>query len=221
MYSDFEASNSLRTFLCSLSLFALSWFTDNPVDAGVKPSEDGETLLENIEQHEGEESEVRSPVSPLYYCSFISKLTFTWYLDLVWKASKKELKFEEIYDVPDHMKIGPNIRRFGVQYQEELERIEKHNQRHPEKKKRYNMFTSLRLIWRNQGSNIVCLGLLNLSADMLIFSQPLLLSFMIDYINEEDKPKWHGGVLVIGIILTGILASILDNLQGAKGTKNC
>lgn len=96
MYSDFEASNCLRTFLCSLSLFLCSWFTDDPVDAGVKPSESDETLLKNIEEREGEETKVRSPVSPSHYSSFISKLTFTWFVDLVRKASKKELKFEEI-----------------------------------------------------------------------------------------------------------------------------
>lgn len=215
-YSDFEAGNNLRSFLCSLCLFLLSWFTDDPVAAGLRPSENGETLLDNIEEQDGEEPEVKSPVSPLNYSSFISKITFSWYIDLVRKAAKKELKFEEIYDVPSEMEIKKNIHRFTVQYQEELERIEKHNQKNPDKKKKYGQLTSLKLIWRNQGANILCLALINFLADVFLFFQPLLLGFMIDYIKEEDRPKWQGIPIVVGFVITGILTSILNSLQGIK-----
>lgn len=133
------------------------------------------------------------------------------------RAAKKELKFEEIYDVPSHLEMKQNIQRFSVQYQEELEHIEKYNQRNPENKKKYSQRTSLKLIWRNKGSEILCLAVINFFADMVIFCQPLLLGFMIDYINEKDKPKWHGVPIVIGFVLTGLLTAILNNVQGIKG----
>ena len=209
MYSDFESTSIFRIFLCDFCLFFFSWFTDNPVEAGLKPSD--ETLPENIENHE---KTTKEPIAcPHHHSSFISKATFSWVIELFRTAAKRELKLEDIYEVRDDVKIGPNIKKFSVQFEEELDRIEKYNQRNPGKKKRFAVSNSLRLIWRNQGFNIVCLFLLKTCADFVIFSQPLLLSFMIDFIKDKQSIKWQGILIVIGFILASTLKTVFNNVQ--------
>lgn len=215
MYSEIESTSIFRIYLCNICLFFLSWFTDDPVDAGVRPREDDETLPEKTEQHEGEKLK-EPPVCPHHYSSFISKVTYSWCLHLFRKTANRELKLEEIYEVRNDIKIGPNIRKFNAQFEDELKRIEKQNQKNPEKKKKFSLFNTLRLIWRNQRFNIVCLIIFKTSADIIIFCQPLLLSFMIGYIKDENSIKWQGSLIVIGFLLTSTLKTIFTNLQSLR-----
>lgn len=79
MYSDFEQDNFYRTFIAAIVLFAMSWWTDDAVEAGLKPSYEEEALLNNIESDENEyEDQVKAKVSPRVYSSFIKKITFWW-----------------------------------------------------------------------------------------------------------------------------------------------
>lgn len=212
MYSDFETTNIFRIFLCNLCLFFLSWFTDDPVDAGLKPREDDETTSEKTEGHEKEKFK-EPPPCPHDYSSFISKVTFTWIISLLRKAANRELKLEEIYQVRNDIKIGPNIKRFNAHFEDELKRIEMQNQRNPAKKKKFSISNTLHLIWRNQKFNIICLVIFKISADVIIFSQPLLLSFMIDFIRDENSVQWQGMLIVFGFILTSTLKTIFTNVQ--------
>ena len=212
-YSDFEISNINRLFLCNLCLFVLSCFTDDAIDAGLKPSENGESLLDNFETNEIENEKVK--ISPKQYSSFISRISFYWYFNLVNLASKRELKINEIYEVEDDMQIDLVIKKFDRAFNKELEHIEKLNQ-NLSKKIKFSLKNTLKVIWRAQGFNILFLVVLKTMADLSIFLQPLLLNFMINFVNNPNEQKWHGVLILIGFVFSIMLKTLFSQHQNMR-----
>ena len=206
MYSKPETNNIYRICLCNCCLVVLSFFTDDPVDAGLKPSE--------IEAPDGEDRMPDNEVdlSPKQYCSFISKITFFWYTKLVKKANKRELKINEIYQLEENMKINFVINKFNRNFYKEIKRIEKSNENSGRNIK-FNSNNLLKVVWKTYGTDLILIILLKTAADIMTFCTPLLMDLMMHFISSPDEPAWHGVLIIIGFILTSSLSNIFSNFS--------
>ena len=98
---------------------------------------------------------------------------------------------------------------FNSQYLKELESIERSN-RSSEKKRKFNIWSSLRVIWGTYGWEWLGLLLIKLIVDSLNFFAPKLLSQLINFV-KHDQPIWQGSFIIVGLMLNSFLKSILIN----------
>lgn len=218
MYKEYERSNIYRTFFCSLCLFIISCFTDDPIDAGIKPNKNEEYLLNNSEKNETKEKEKEEeneddlPVSPLEYSSFLSELTYFWYTKIIRLACKREIKMNEIYESPVKIKVNPVIENFNGIYYKERENIRKANENLPANKKRkFNSISLVKVMGKSFWKKIFLFASLKTFADINTFMTPLLLDSMITFIKDPNEPKWHGICIVLALVFTNALKISLTN----------
>ena len=210
MYSEPETNNIYRIFLCNFCLFVLSCFTDDSVEAGLKPNEDDKNLLDEIGTKNKTTEDNEADISPKLSSSFISNITFYWYTKLVKKAFKRELKINEIYNLEDGMKTNTVVEEFNKQFYKEVNHIEKLNEKLNTKRK-FDSISLLKVIWRTCGFQLLIIILLRTIGDIAGFLTPVLLYLVMDFI-KSDQPKWHGVFFIIGFILSTLLNSIFTNL---------
>lgn len=219
MYSDFESNNVYRIFLCTASLFVLSCFADDAVDAGMRPApkiEDDETLLNNADDSHSsnnsnstESSKEETNVSPEVYSSFLSRITFFWFLEFIQTASrKKTIHFNDIWQLKDEMKMEYVSERVNREFVKEIAEVER-RKRESSKSVKFNSWNTLKVACRAYGGEILLANFLKLINDFITFLSPVLLSFMIKFISDPNERKWHGILLIIGFVST----SLLNNLS--------
>lgn len=210
MYKEFEANNIYRIFLCSLGLFTLSCFKDDPVDAGLKPGpKDDENLLHIMETNKEEYNKIiRSKVSPRVYSSFLSHITFYWFSDF-FEISKdrKTIHYTDIWELEDDLKIEGVVEKFNQEYLEEVKNIEFQN-RNSTLKIKYNSYNTIKIFWRAYGNRLLYSSFIKLLMDIITFASPFLLSFMINFVSDINSPKWHGIFIVIGFAISSFLKNI-------------
>ena len=213
MYTDFELNNFYRLFLCSLCLFVLNCFTDDAVDAGLKPDlkkqEEDENLLDkNLEKE--------AKISPRIYSSFLSKLTYYWFIEFFKTAAKRRsILFSDIWDLEDNMKIEPVTGRFDKELNKEMDYIKK-LQENSSKPIRFKSFNAMKVVNRVYGRRILSVSFLKLMNDLITFSSPILLNLMIAFISNTNEPKWHGLLIVIAFVFTSILKNFLTSFYNVN-----
>ena len=175
MYEEFEVNNIYRIFLCSLCLFVMNCFTDDPVNAGLKPGpKDSENLLHNMETSTDGKIPAEPKVSPRVYSSFLSHITFYWYSEFFKITKTKPVEFDDIWQLEDDMKIDLVSKRFNSEYDKELENIEKFNQ-NSSKKIQYNSWSTMKVGYRTYRNRILFCSLLRFLNDVIAFVKPVLL----------------------------------------------
>lgn len=221
MYSDFEANNVYRIFLCSAGLLVLSCFADDAVDAGLRPApkiEDDDTLLNNTDDSHSSDSskEEAANVSPRVYSSFLSQITFYWFMEFFKTASKKKtIHFNDIWQLEDDMRMETVSERFNREFVKEMQNVDRRN-RESSKTVKYSSWNSLKVAYRAYGSEILVANFLKLINDFVTFLSPVLLSFMIKFISDPNEKKWHGILLIIGFICTSLLNNITISFYSVK-----
>ena len=222
MYSDFETNNVYRICLCSASLLVLSCFADDAFDAGLRPLpkiEDDDTLLNNTDDSTSSFSssdEEKANVSPRVYSSFLSQITFFWFMQFFKATSKKKsIHFSDIWDLEDDMKMENVSERFNKEFAKELEYIERQNQTST-KKVKYTSWNSMKVACRAYGREILIANFLKLINDFITFLGPVMLSFMIQFISNPEEKKWHGILLIVGFVSTSILSNISSSFYTVR-----
>ena len=98
---------------------------------------------------------------------------------------------------------------FNSHYHRELNRIERSN-RASNKKRKFNSWSTVRVIWACYGGEFLVLWFLKLGCDLLMFVPPKLLSQLINFV-KHDQPIWQGVLIIFGLILTNLLKNLLIN----------
>lgn len=219
MYTAFERDNVYRTFFCSASLFVLTCFADDAVDAGLRPPpqvEDDETLLNNTDESASSEEKKTANVAPRVYSSFLSRITFFWFMQFFRATSKKRsIHFSDIWDLEDDMKMETQSERYNREFTKEMQRIDRLNQTST-KKIKYTSWSTLKVAYRAYGNEILIANFLKLINDFITFLSPVLLSFMIKFISDPEEKKWHGILLVIAFVSTSVLNNISSSFYTVK-----
>ena len=220
MYADIEISNIQRIFLCNLCLFIFACITDNPIDAGLKPSfsnkkstkTDKKSLIDNADFDE--ENEMK--LSPKPYASFISKLCFFWLNSFFVRSSGRILQFNDIYDLEDENKINSYSSKFNENFYKEVERIEKLNHNSKSKKVKLTSLTMVKIVFKTFGVQLLIANIFKFSTDSMNFVIPILLSAMIRFITDTESPKWHGALIAIGFVVTTMMRNIIMSVYNLR-----
>ena len=209
MYSEPETNNIYRIFLCNFCLFVLSCFTDDSVEAGLKPNEDDRNLLNKMKK-DMPNAKNEADLSPRMFCSFVSKISFFWYTALVMKGYKRELKINEIYELEESMQVDSVTKEFNEKFYKEMKNIETSNQNSGMNAKKFNSFNLLKVILGSCGSQLLLIIFTKTVADLFTFGTPLLMHIMMKFIGDPDEPKWHGVIIIIGFILTSSISNLFS-----------
>ncbi|CAD5111037.1 DgyrCDS388 [Dimorphilus gyrociliatus] len=140
------------------------------------------------------------PLAPLgraeENCSVISRLTFHWVQSLMARgASKKIDNSENLFDLPEKMTASY------------VEEYFKENSRGRNNDKR-SLLSNLN---RTFGKEFYPLGLLKFFADALGFLGPLLLNWLVIFMEKPNEPRWHGYIYAAGLFITAFLTALLTS----------
>ena len=213
MYSDFEVNNAYLIGFCSAILFILSCFADDAVDAGLKPPQTAKTDKNGqLNQPNGFIPSDSKPVnvSPRVYSSFLSQITFFWFIEFFKILEKKKtLEHSDLWELDESLKMENVARRFDRGFAEEMQCI-KLNQ-NSTKRRHFTVWNMIRLAWRFCGKEVLVNNLLLLVSKSLMFLRPIQMGFLIKFISDPDEKRWHGILLVGGFVGCSIFKNIFDS----------
>ena len=212
MYSGIEVFNACLIALCSTSLFILSCFADDAVDAGLRPpfTKTKQTLLENSNEFESFKEEKVVNVSPRVYSSFLSRITLFWYTEFFQILSKKKtLEPNDLWQLDEESQMKNISYNFNWEFNKEMEHVSRLS-RTSSKPVKFNSWNTIRFAWRFCGKSILFTNLLKLVSDLITFLRPVLMSYMIQFISDPEEKKWHGILLVIGFVVHSIFQKIFN-----------
>ena len=212
MYSGIEVFNACLIALCSTSLFILSCFADDAVDAGLRPpfTKTKQTLLENSNEFESFKEEKVMNVSPRVYSSFLSRITLFWYTEFFQILSKKKtLEPNDLWQLDEESQMKNISYNFNWEFNKEMEHVSRLS-RTSSKPVKFNSWNTIRFAWRFCGKSILFTNLLKLVSDLITFLRPVLMSYMIQFISDPEEKKWHGILLVIGFVSCLIFKRIFN-----------
>lgn len=217
MYSNFEVTNLYQVALCSAGLFVFSCFADDAIEAGLKPRpqstkpKNDDSVLLNHMKDSDEDSKERN-VSPRVYCSFLSRITFFWFIEFFKTISKKEtIDQTDLWELEDHMKMDTISAEFNEHFAKEMQYVEQRKQTSTSIVK-FSTWNLVRLVCRFRGKAILLLQFMKLVSDCLTFLRPILLSFMIRFVSDPNEKRWHGILLVVGFVASSIFEKIFDQI---------
>ena len=131
------------------------------------------------------------------------------YSKFIQVAARRPIELSDIWEVEDNLKVENASKEFNEHYYRELHRIERLN-RNSEKKRKFNIWSSLRVIRRTYGWEYLGLCFVKFIFDLLNFVAPKLLSQLINFV-KHDQPIWQGCFIIFGLILSNSLKNILIN----------
>lgn len=198
MYHDFERKSIFRNFLCSFGLFLLSCFADDAEDAGIKAKE------ENL-------THGQAPISPKEYSSFISKVTYFYFTNVIKSTCEKEIKPENIFELPENIKVKNVTKNFTDIYYEEVERIKRRNRKEGDKQIKFNYISLLKVMWLASWHQILLFFFIDFVITLLIYPKPIILDWLITFISDPNEPIWHSIFIVIIFVTILFFKVIIAN----------
>lgn len=191
-------------------------FTDDPVDAGLKPKKSNKTLLANEETScSNEFGDDKAEVSPRVYSSFLSQLTFYWFTEFFKKIANRSIHFDDIWDLECDMKMETISKRFNDEFYKKMQHIEIMNL-NSAKTVKFNSWDMMKVSYRAYGNEILFANFLKLLTDFITFFNPILLSFMIKFVSNRKEPAWHGLLIVIGFVFSSILKNFFISFYNVR-----
>ncbi|XP_065662304.1 ATP-binding cassette sub-family C member 10 isoform X3 [Hydra vulgaris] len=127
--------------------------------------------------------------------SFFSSLLFLWVNKLLLKGFHKQIKnTDSLFILPDDLQIGV--------FEDNFERnLQKHAN-----KSSYTIFKALQSTF---GCFYYSLGILKFLCDVLGFSGPIILNYLVNFIENKQENSLNGYHLVLALFLTKVASFIL------------
>lgn len=129
-------------------------------------------------------------------CSLLSRLTFHWVQSLMARgASRKIENFDDLYCLPKALDT------FYVEESFKSRRMGQGNEKR----------SLLATLNRTFGKEFYPLGILKFTADILGFLGPLLLNWLVIFMEKPKEPRWHGYIYASGLFLTTLFTALLTS----------
>lgn len=137
-------------------------------------------------------------MNPENEISFFSKLTFSWFTELTWQACRSQLFQKNLWLLLKSntaQKVMPPFDYLVKQYQM--------------KGKKVNiMIVLLRLYW----FHLLIISLIKLVASLMIFVNPIVFDWVIDYLNPQNtEPAWKGYFYATLMFIAPMLESMFTS----------
>uniref|UniRef100_H2YA70 ABC-type xenobiotic transporter n=1 Tax=Ciona savignyi TaxID=51511 RepID=H2YA70_CIOSA len=137
-----------------------------------------------------------------------SKLFFCWAQPLMKKGAKKLLNKEScVYFLPQDLNTKTLSEKFTSDPQNQPNNSQFEYQRLENKATKSR--TVLKSLHRNFGRTYYLLGLLKFGSDMLGFAGPILLNYLVKYV-ESNEPTIHGCYYAGGLFLSSFIGALLS-----------
>lgn len=151
--------------------------------------------------------------------NIFSRLTFHWALPLMQQGKQRLLKSaDQLFYLPYRLRTTVVLHRFHsklhlnntvpVDAVHDLHSdglLSSNNSSASEKPQ-----TLLRALNRAFGVEYYSLGILKLFADLLGFTSPILLNYLVAYIENQNEPFYHGYIYACGLMLSTLLTTLFS-----------
>eukprot|EP01135_Chromosphaera_perkinsii_P011308 Nk52_evm89s2367 gene=Nk52_evmTU89s2367 len=169
-------------------------------------------VLENSSKYDHKERLCKSRLQsdktpPEFNASCLSSLLLWWITPLLWLGTKRPLQEKDLPNVPEDLQAAYLLGRFCSIFYSEKDNTAIDG--HGNKAQRRTRSIFYRALSAAVGSEIKRAGLLKLGHDLLLFVSPLLVRLLIQFINDENEPAWHGYVYGGALTLVAWVTSIL------------
>ncbi|CAD6189209.1 unnamed protein product [Caenorhabditis auriculariae] len=179
--------------------------------------------------------------------SFISRQLLSWFTRMITLGSKKPLETEDVFELDSKLdqqflkscwkkEWAAELRRNSTVLRKQRKNTDKTplltnnknygavgEQKEDQNEREDEMPSLLRTLWILLRWELLGGSFIKFVSDLLNFSNPLLLNYLILFIETPDAPQWIGYALAVGLFVAGQLKSILLNnyffIMARVGTK--
>ncbi|ORZ34573.1 P-loop containing nucleoside triphosphate hydrolase protein [Catenaria anguillulae PL171] len=134
--------------------------------------------------HEIPEGKIESPE---YTASYLSKITFTWVVEILIRARRNLLEYEDLWYLPRYLRASPNCQVLESNWQPiaAAYRVQ-HGDNPPEDAPAPSFLTA---IAKTVGPRIIVLWTLRLVLSLLQFLTPSFVSYFVAYLKSQELPS--------------------------------
>ncbi|XP_066936141.1 ATP-binding cassette sub-family C member 10-like isoform X2 [Clytia hemisphaerica] len=150
--------------------------------------------------------------------NIFSKALFLWSNRLILKGYYEQLNSpEDLYTLPSSIDTGSIKERFSnmIRIQKNSSIFEEFDNKsiteynHERKKKKHFKLSLIKSLNSAYGRRFWCLGILKFIIDVLDFAGPLLLNFLLSFMENKTEPISHGYYYALALFLSTFLSTIL------------
>ncbi|XP_068209834.1 multidrug resistance-associated protein 1-like isoform X2 [Palaemon carinicauda] len=147
---------------------------------------------------------------PSSSASFMSKVTFHWVNNVMWKGYRSNLSPEDIWDLPSRMSTVNLDKKWDEAWEKETKK--QRNASSKEGSETHIKVSVLRVLMRRFLLPAILASLLYLISETIVFASPRILRALIQFTMSLDEPAWHGYFYALLLLSVMLLNTIIKNV---------
>jgi len=129
--------------------------------------------------------------------SSISSLTFNWFSNIVWKGWKQPLVHTDLPEINIDLSVAENSHKFVKSEANE--------------RKKYKNVSLWKILIKCFSKHYIYGVILFISRVGLVFTSPILLQYIIQYVEKDDEPQWRGYAYAVSLFLANAVSVFIDH----------
>ncbi|KAH9522434.1 Mrp-4p [Dermatophagoides farinae] len=175
----------LINYLLTFSLFIQSFISDPEAKKTIE-----ETTKIDIEQEK--------PLAKMT-ASFFSRLTFSWYSPLTYLGLKRPIILSDIWRIRrcdssfyNYQLFQNKLEEFRQKHDDDMKKLHGNNPNvYNNETKRFKV-NIIKVIWSTLKYYFIPGSLAKVFNDIFVFANPMVLKQLINFMNDDQQPLWHG-----------------------------
>lgn len=155
-------------------------------------------------------SKSKNPM-PSKSASFISKVTFHWVNNVIWKGCRSTLSSDDIWDLPSMLSSVHLDQKWDEAWERETKKQRRNTSSKVDSETRVKV-SVLRVILRRFGLHLSLVAILYLFSESLVFASPRILRVLIQFTTSLDEPAWHGYFYALLLLSVMLLNTLIKNI---------
>ncbi|XP_063864017.1 ATP-binding cassette sub-family C member 3-like isoform X2 [Scylla paramamosain] len=154
--------------------------------------------------------------NPEIDASFLNRLLFFYNLPLIWRGWRRPLVYEDLPDVLPRNSAEAVYRRWRStldrkegQHWEEFMVVGKAATATSQSKTKVSLVWQ---VWRQNQSTMLMLLLSCLFFENIVFLNPVLVGWLIEFMGDESEPWWHGYLYAVLLVAVCEIRSLFKNM---------
>lgn len=151
-------------------------------------------------------------VSPEPHVSFVSRITFWWFGDLIRLGYRRPLVTNDLWSMRPSDKIVRIVSDFGHTLNRQLVKRQAKQKQETKQTIRVNQGILFFTILSNFGPYFVLGSLFKFLFDLMQFVNPQLLSILISFTKDSEAKHWHGILIALAMLASTTVQSVIINV---------
>ncbi|XP_064101349.1 multidrug resistance-associated protein 1-like [Macrobrachium nipponense] len=148
---------------------------------------------------------------PSKSASFISKVTFHWVNNVIWKGCRSTLSSDDVWDLPSMMSTDSLDQKWDEAWERETKKQRSNSSSKVDSETGVKV-SVLRVLLRRFGLHLILVGALYLFSESLVFASPRILRVLIQFTTSLDEPAWHGYFYALLLLSVMLLNTLIKNI---------